>query len=69
MTLAERIAQRQSEPCLAVAPNGDRCTRTDPHGPEDFHRRGAHTWGFCNLPEQPAWLSNLRARELSGGPL
>jgi hypothetical protein len=54
---------------MAVAANGDRCLRTDAHGPEDFHRRGAHTWGSRNLPPEPRWLSHIRARELTGGAL
>ena len=64
MTLRERIAANRPA-CLAIA-KGDRCTRPDPHGPDDWHGRGAHTWGTRDLPPKPRWLANLQARDLSG---
>jgi hypothetical protein len=36
---------------------------------DDFHRRGAHTRGSRNLPPEPRWRANLRARELTGSVL
>ncbi len=60
---AKGIARRA---CVSVQPNtGNRCTRQDPHGPEDVHRRGAATWG-SRVPPQPRWLANIKAREMSG---
>lgn len=66
--LRDRIAANQASvtDCMAVASNGDRCLRPDPHGPEDRHERGAHVWGSRDLPKRARWLENIQARELSG---
>lgn len=65
--LRDRIARRS---CLSVSAHGDRCTRSDPHGPEDVHRRGAAVWGYRNDPGLPAWVQRtLRAREMGGEAL
>lgn len=71
MSLSSRIRANQGGIAECVAMSGDdRCTRPDPHGPEDRHQRGAHTWGGRNVPPRPRWLENIKARELSGyGPL
>lgn len=71
MTLSERLAQAATEhPCIAVdRKTGDRCTRTDPHRPDDIHQRGAHTWGARPLPPRPRWLDHIQARELTGSSL
>ena len=67
MTLLERIAQREQTPCLAVdARTGDRCTRTDPHAPDDIHQRGAHRWGARNGSPRPRWQDQLAARDFTG---
>ncbi len=64
--LRDRIAARQG-PCMAVS-GTDRCTRRDPHGPEDMHWRGAHRWGSRgeSEPARAAWLvRQLTAREMA----
>lgn len=65
MSLRSRIQANQPQDCMAVS-GEDRCTRNDPHGPEDRHQRGAHTWGGRNETPKPRWLANIQARELSG---
>jgi hypothetical protein len=40
---------------------GDRCELRAGH--EGPHRRGSHIWDFRDIP-RPAWLGNMRAKEL-----
>jgi hypothetical protein len=62
VTLTERIAQRQGA-CTAIAQNGDRCTRSEPHGPDDIHTAGGgRSWGFRPDPGLPEWLRLARLR-------
>lgn len=67
MTLTERIRQheRVDGPCMAVHKNGDRCTRSDPHGPNDLHSRGVHQWG-AQSPTRTRWQDQLAARDFTG---
>ena len=67
MTLLERIRAREivDAPCVAIASNGDRCTRSDPHGPSDLHQRGIHQWG-AQVPPRTRWQDQLAARDFTG---
>ena len=44
---------------------GDRCTRSDPHGPADMHQRGAHVWGYRD-PAIPEWRRRRAAKDFTG---
>ena len=65
--------RRQHRPCLAVSRHGERCLRTDAHGPEDIHRRGAISWGSRGDPGLTEWLrrtcDGILARDLTGAVL
>lgn len=57
------MTARRQPRCLDTF-RGFRCTRSDPHGPDDIHDDGVgHTWGFRDLPE-PAWVTRAKAGRL-----